>query len=136
MRQWILAGAIALATAGPVFVDRDVVHAATLDNTKITDVNIAQIKSALKLTAAQLPLWERLEGVLRSIAREQAQDESASLLRRVSHRIVSVIFDDAAVQRLKEAAMPLLASLDEEQKAIARRIARQMGLGDMVATSN
>jgi len=39
-------------------------------------------------------------------------------------------------QRLKSAAMPLLASLNEEQKATVRRIAQRMGIGDMVAVSN
>jgi hypothetical protein len=136
MKTWMLAGAIALATVGPVWVDRDGAYAASLESGKITDVNIAQIKNALKLTAAQEPLWVRVEEVLRSIAREQTQAESAGLLRRISHRVVSIVFDEPTVERLKNAAMPLLASLDEEQKIAARRVARQMGLADMVAMSN
>jgi len=136
MKTWILAGAIALATMGPTFVDCDIASAASLENNKVTEVNIAQIKGLLKLTAEQEPLWARLEDVLRSIAREQAQEDSTGLLRRVGRRVVAVVFDDAAIQRLRSAAMPLLASFDEEQKTAARKVARQMGMGDMVAMSN
>jgi len=136
MKTWILAGAIALAVVEPAFIDGNIACAASLETNKITDVNIAQIKGQLKLTAEQEPLWARLEDVLRSIAREQSQDESTGLLHRISRRVVAVVFDDAAIQRLKSAALPLLASFDEEQKATARRVARQIGIGEMVAMSN
>jgi hypothetical protein len=136
MRKWILAGAIALAMAGPVFFDCERASAASFENKKITDVNIAAIKAELKLTAVQLPLWQRLEEVLRSVAREQAQDESAGLLRRVSRRVVAVVFDDSTMQRLKEAALPLLMSLSDDQKSAARRIAQKLGMADMVALAH
>jgi hypothetical protein len=134
MRKWMLAGAIALAMVGS-FLDRDVASAAGLEGAKVTEVKLAEIKGLLKLTAAQEPLWARLESALRSIAREQGQDESAGLVRRVSRRIVAIVFDDGAMQRLKSAAQPLLASLTDEQKSTARRIAVQMGLADIVSVS-
>src|SRR5262249_29048386 len=104
MKRWILACAFALAMAGPVLVDCNRASAASFENKKITDVNIAAIKTELKLTAAQLPLWQRLEEALRAIAREQAQDESSGLLRRVSRRVVAVMFDDSAAQPLQDPA--------------------------------
>jgi LTXXQ motif family protein len=136
MKKWIFAGAIALATAGPVFVGGNPASAGVFESKKITDVNIAAIKAELRLTVEQLPLWQRVEEALRAIAREQAQEESAGLLRRVSRRMVAVVFDDATVQRLKEVAMPLLASLSEEQKVAARRVAHKLGMGEMVAIAH
>jgi hypothetical protein len=135
MRAWILAGAIALAAMGSVFVDCNVAKAGVLE-TKITEVNVAQIKGLLKLTAEQEPLWMRVEGVLLSVARAQAQDDSAGLVRRISRRMIAIAFNSAVTQRIKNAAFPLIASLDETQKATARRLAQQMGIGDMVATLN
>jgi hypothetical protein len=136
MKTWILAGAIALAPIGSILVDCDTANAASLETAKITDVNIVQIKGQLKLTPAQQPLWARVEEVLRSIAREQAEGESAGLLRRIGRGVVSIVVDGTATQRIKSAAMPLLASLSDEQKAIARRLAQRMGMSDMVAQSN
>ncbi|SRR5579885_2173711 len=136
MKTWILAGAIAFATMGPAAVNLDTASAATLEANQITEVNIAQIKSLLKLKAEQQPLWARVESVLLSVAREQAQTESAGFVRRVSRRVVSIAFNGAVMQRIKDAALPLLASLDEEQKETVRRLARKMGIGDMMAMSN
>jgi hypothetical protein len=136
MKTWILAAAVALATMGTILLAGGVAQAASLEGIKITEVNIAEIKGQLKLTTAQQLLWERVEGVLLSIAREQAQDESANLLRRISRRVVSIAVNSAVTQRVTSAALPLLASLDEEQKTTARRIAQRLGLGPMLAMSN
>jgi hypothetical protein len=136
MKTWIFAGALALAIMGPCLVERDVANAASLETNKLTEVNIAQIKGLLKLTAAQEPLWAKVEEVLMSVAHEQAQGESAGLLHRISRRVVAIAFNDTVTQRLRSAAFPLLASLDEEQKTIVRRLASRMGIGHMVAMSN
>jgi hypothetical protein len=136
MKAWILAGAIAFAGMGSGFGNCQIAIAESLETTKITDVNIGQIKGQMKLTAAQQPLWARVEAVLRSIAREQAQDKSVGFLRRVGRHVVSIAFDGTVTQRIESAALPLLASLDEEQKATARRLAKQMGIEDTVVLSN
>ena len=136
MKAWILAGAIAFAGMGSVLGNCEIATAGSLETIKITDVNIGQIKGQMKLTAAQQPLWARVEAVLRSIAHEQAQDKSVGFLRRVGRRVVSIAFDGTVTQRIESAALPLLASLDEEQKATARRLAKQMGIEDMVVLSN
>jgi hypothetical protein len=133
MKTWILAGAIALAAMGMVLLDRGVAKAGNLETNTVTEVNVGKIKNLLKLTAAQEPLWARVEGVLLSIAREQAQE---GFLRRISRRVVSIAFNSAVSERVKSAALPLLASLDEEQKATVRRLAQQMGIGDTAAAAN
>jgi hypothetical protein len=132
MKKWIFAGALALAIAGPVLVDGSVAKAAGVETQKLTEVNIGRIKNLLKLTASQEPLWARVEAVLHAIAREQAQ---AGVLSRISRQVISIAFNDGVGQRIKSAAMPLLASLDDEQQATARRLAQQMGIGDTVAMS-
>jgi len=132
MKKWIFAGALALAIAGPVLVDGSVANAAGVETQKLTEVNIGRIKNLLKLTASQEPLWAKVEAVLYAIAREQAQ---AGVLSRITRQVVSIAFDDGVGARIKSAAMPLLASLDDEQQATARRLAQQMGIGDNVAMS-
>ena len=61
MKTWILAGAIAFAATGSVLGNCEVARAGSLETAKLADVNIGQIKGQLKLTAAQLPLWARVE---------------------------------------------------------------------------
>lgn len=136
MKTWILAGAIALAATGSFFAFGNGAKAAALEPARVTDVNIVEIKGQLKLTAAQEPLWARVEEVLRSIAREQAEGESAGLLRRIGRRVVSIAFDGTVAQRIKSAAMPLLASLSEEQKATVHRVAQRFGIVDVAAAAN
>jgi hypothetical protein len=136
MKTWIFAGALALAIMGPCLVKHDTANAVTLEANKLTEVNIAQIKGLLKLTSAQEPLWAKIEEVLISVAREQAQNESGGLLHRISRRVISIAFNDTVTQRLKSAALPLLASLNEDQKMVVRRLASRMGIGHMVAMSN
>ena len=97
-------------------------------------INIARIKSVLKLTAAQEPYWAPVETALRDLARQQARAESSDgLVHRISHRVVSVVLSSTAVQRLAVAARPLLAKLDEDQMRAAHSLAAEMGLGPVVA---
>ena len=96
-------------------------------------INIARIKSVLKLTAAQEPYWAPVETALRDLARQQAHTESDGLVHRISHRVVSVVLSSAAVQRLAVAARPLISKLDEDQMRAAHGLAQEMGLGPVVA---
>jgi hypothetical protein len=98
-----------------------------------TAINIGRIKSVLKLTPAQEPYWGPVEAALRDLARRQASVESGGLVNRVSHRVVSVVLNSAAVQRLAVAARPLIAMLDAEQMRAAHSLAQEMGLGPVVA---
>ena len=96
-------------------------------------INISRIKSALKLTPAQEHHWAPVEAALRDLARKQSQTESTSLVRRISNRVVTVVLNSGAVQRLAVAARPLVASLDHEQMRAAQGLAQEMGLGPVVA---
>jgi zinc resistance-associated protein len=97
-------------------------------------VNIARIKSVLKLTPAQEPYWAPVETALRDLARQQARAESQDgFVHRISHRVVSVVLSSTAVHRLAVAARPLIAKLDEDQMRAAHGLATEMGLGPVVA---
>jgi hypothetical protein len=137
MKKTIYAGAIALATMG-LFSGVSSTHAREItvyaDQAQMpAEINIVRIKSALRLTPAQEPYWAPVEAALRDLARRQAQSEADGLVRRISRRVVSVVLNSAAVQRLAVAARPLVGVLDAEQMRAAHGLAQEMGLGPVVA---
>jgi hypothetical protein len=137
MKMTVCAGVFALATISLLPVDsqaRAAEIAAQGDQGQTTAaINIARIKSVLKLTPAQEPYWTPVEVALRDLARQQTSAESGGLVHRVSHRVVSVVLNSAAVHRLAVAARPLIAMLDAEQMRSAHGLAQEMGLGPVVA---
>ncbi len=98
-------------------------------------INIARIKRTLKLKPEQLRYWPPVESALRRVAHEQGAS-SGGLIRRISHRVVSVVLTGAAIKRLAVAARPLIAQLDDDQKMAAAQLADEMGLGPVVAALN
>ena len=97
-------------------------------------IDIARIKSVLKLTSSQEPYWAPVEAALRELARQQTHAaEADGLVHRISHKVVSVVLNSAAVHRLAVAARPLIAKLDEDQMRAAHGLAAEMGLGPVVA---
>jgi hypothetical protein len=90
----------------------------------------------LKLTPAQERYWEPVEAALRGIARRQAHSETDGFVHRISNRVVSIMLNSAAIERLVVAARPLIKSLNDEQKQAAQAIAMEMGLGPVVAQLN
>ena len=138
MRLTVCAGAFALAmlallsNGSPVWAS-EFISANGDQGQPSTSINIARIKSVLKLTPEQEPYWAPVEAALRDVARQQTLSETGGLVHRISHRVVSVVLNGAAVQRLAAAARPLLASLDAEQMKAAHGLAREMGLGPVVA---
>jgi hypothetical protein len=137
MKMIVCAGVFALATIGLLSVGTSVraaEYAGHSDQIQTTTaINIGRIKSVLKLTPAQEPYWVPVEAALRELARRQAPVDSGSLMNRVSRRVVSVVLNSAAVQRLAVAARPLIAMLDAEQMRAAHSLAQEMGLGPVVA---
>jgi len=137
MRISVCAGLFALATIGLLSgssfarADEFGVHENHAQTT--TAINVARIKSVLKLTPAQEPYWVPVEAALRELAQRQTSSESGGFVHRVSHRVVSVVLNSAAVQRLAVAARPLIAILDPEQMRAAHSLAQEMGLGPVVA---
>jgi hypothetical protein len=99
-------------------------------------VDIARVKRVLHLTAEQEHYWPPVEAALRDIARRQAQAEPTGLVRRISHRVVSVVLNGAAMRRLVSAARPLIAVLRDDQKQGAMVLAQEMGLGPVLAALN
>jgi len=97
-------------------------------------IDIGRIKSVLKLTPEQQPYWAPVESALRGLAREQ--DQSEGFMRRISHRVVSVMLDGAAIARIGVAARPLVRVLDDRQKQDAISLCHEMGLGPVLAALN
>jgi hypothetical protein len=93
---------------------------------RITEANIARLKSALNLAPHQLAHWGPVEHALRALAKEQrdatALDElaAAGMLGKI--------------RRLAALAAPLIHSLDETQRRDAMIMVRRMGYESLVAT--
>ena len=137
MKMTVCGGAVALAMAG-LLSNVASVHAREITaNAEMAQssasINIARIKSALKLTPAQEPYWAPVEAALRDLNHRQAQSEGDGLVRRISHRVVSIALDSATIQKLAAAARPLIGVLDAEQMRTAHGLAQEMGLGPVVA---
>ena len=139
MTRFVCASVLALAmigvlSAGAVAQGREFSSEYGEQSQATAAIDIARIKSVLKLTPAQEPYWAPVEVALRDLARQQAPAaESSGIVRRISHRVVSIVLNSAAVHRLVVAARPLISKLDEEQIRAAHGLAQEMGLGPVVA---
>lgn len=109
---------------------------ATAQPQEAAAIDIARVKRVLKLTPEQEVYWPPVEAALRALARRQTAAEPTGLVRRISHRVVSVVLDGAAIRRLAAAARPLLATLRDDQKQMALAMAQEMGLGPVLAALN
>ena len=89
----------------------------------------------LKLTAEQERYWPPVEAALARSRPPTGRAEPGGLVHRISHRVVSIVLDGAAVERLAAAARPLIAGLSDEQKQAARQLAQEMGLGPVVVAA-
>jgi hypothetical protein len=121
MWKGLCAGAIALAAVSTSLV---LAEAAVLAHSRahagmalrsgaVTNARIAHAKAVLKLTPAQARQWAPVEAALRAMMRRQGGSAGV---------------DSAQMVQLTSAAMPLIMSLDENQKRDARRLAHAMGL--------
>jgi hypothetical protein len=97
-----------------------------------TEINIARVKSALKLTPEQLASWAAVESMLVTIAREQAQHVS-DVAQPVSRRVVAIALNNTTMRRIMTVAMPLIKTLNADQKKAAQDLAQQIGLGAYAA---
>jgi hypothetical protein len=138
MKQFVLAGVLALAALGmsSATSPSSANELAVSVQPMTAAVDIARVKRVLHLTVEQEPYWPPVEAALRDIARRQAQAEPAGLVRRISHGVVSVMLNGAAVRRLVSAARPLIAVLRDDQKQGAMVLAQEMGLGPVLAALN
>ena len=124
MWKGLFAGALALATVGTSLAlgsefERNAATRARAHHSGVvlSVGRIAHVKSMLKLTPEQERHWAPFEAALRDYLRRHGATE----------------VEPTQLHRLGSAAMPLLMSLDEGQKAQALRVARSMGLGKIVA---
>jgi hypothetical protein len=117
-----LASAIALVTIGTTLATAQTFreHGSVTRETSLSfnASHIGRLKSALHLTAKQEAYWRPVEAVLRDIVRHKPDNGSTAL-------------DAAALRRLASAAMPLIRSLDEEQKRNATRFVQSIGLAHL-----
>jgi hypothetical protein len=127
MKKTLCAGAFALAIMG-LLSTMSAASAAEMT----TSINVGRIHRVLNLTPAQERYWRPVEAALRDLARHQERHDSDGFVRRISHRVVSIVLSSAAVQRLASAARPLIAVLDDRQKQAAGQLAQEMGLGPVV----
>ncbi len=137
MKKTLCAGVFALA-AFSLLPNVSAVRAGELGNSYAAQspmsasINIGRIRNVLKLTQEQERYWRPVEAALRDLARHQEQAESDGFVHRVSRRVVSIVLDSSAVERLVVAARPLIAKLNDEQKQAAGQLAQEMGLGQVV----
>jgi hypothetical protein len=137
MSKALCAGAFALAISG---ILSTVPRAAAYERSGIgveqapsASIDVARLRSALRLTPLQEAYWPAVEAALRDVARRQTRAEPRGVTRRVSHGVVSIVLDSAAVARLTTAARPLVGVLDMGQLQAANGLADEMGLGPVVA---
>jgi|SRR5689334_17553121 len=137
MRRTLCAGVIALATIGllsyaPASQAREF-NSTTEYGQPSASIDIARIKSALQLTPAQERYWVPVEAALRELGHRQPQTENEGFVRRISHRVVSIALNSAAIHKLAVAARPLIGVLNDQQIQTAHGLAQEMGLGPVVA---
>lgn len=138
MKIIVCASIFALATVGllpaiPAAFANEFSYASTERTQTAASIDVGRIRSTLRLTSQQEPLWAPVEAALRHIAQQQqTQAEQAGFVRRISNRVVQIVLTSAAVQRLAAAARPLVAVLNDEQKRAASGLAQEMGLGAVV----
>jgi hypothetical protein len=142
MRRMFFVGAFALALFGLLSQLSVAAHASDFASVRadggdhLAAVDIGRIKSVLKLNSAQQAYWAPVEAALRDLSRQQAPSKQDGFVHRISHRVISVVLDSAAIERLAVAARPLIVALNDEQKQAARTLAHDMGLGPVVAALN
>jgi len=136
MRKTLCAGVVALAALGLLSTMPVACADEYAGSQSELSIDIGHIRSVLRLTPEQEPYWPAVESALRDLARQQASNEQSGFVRRISHRVVSIVLNSAAVQRLAVAARPLIAVLRDDQKRAASGLAQEMGLGPVLAALN
>lgn len=124
--------AVSLLSVVPAARAGEIENAYAAQVTPATSIDIQRIRSVLQLTQEQERYWRPVEAALRELARHQEQAQPEGLVHRVSQRLVQIVLDSSAVERLAVAARPLIARLSDQQKQAAGQLAQEMGLGPVV----
>jgi hypothetical protein len=132
MLKAALVGAVALATIGTFSVTRDGValNTAAAQEIVVTDGQIARLKSALRLTPAQERHWRPVEATLHSLARQSYRVASADtgFVARTRAHVSGYTVTAFALNRVRSAAQPLIATLSDEQKSAGMSVLQSMGI--------
>ncbi len=131
MRKAVFAGALALAMVGPLLVSEHGFgpSSASAQEVVVTEGKIARLRSALRLTAEQMQHWRPVEAALRAAMRPQYAEatQTDGWVQKVRTRVRGYASNAMALQQAMSAAGPLIASLDERQRASGRSALRAMG---------
>jgi len=114
-------------------LERNQMAAAAASGPVLSLAHVARLKSALKLTAEQEPLWTPIEHAFREICQAQGTTSSQGLVQGLKNRATSIGLNALALRRLASAAYPLIRTLDAEQKQSAMAFARSVGLHSVAA---
>ena len=95
-----------------------------VNNTILSDEQIAGVKERMKLSPFQAQQWPAIEAALHKIAAKLNRNSKVG----ADVTAASIDPDSPEVQDLKSAAMPLLFTLSEDQKREVRSLARVIGL--------
>jgi hypothetical protein len=127
-----LTGAVALVTIGSLsFSGQGVTfNSAAAQDVLLHESDIARLKTALKLTAAQEVHWRPVEVSLNAYARHQYQLASSdnSFSEWGDGGMSEFTISAVMLQRVKRAAEPLIKTLSEEQKSAGMAVLQSMGL--------
>jgi hypothetical protein len=134
MRKAVFAGALALATVGPLLVSEHgfgptAASAQESSQVVVTEGKIARLRAALRLKAEQVQHWRPVEAALRAAMRPQYAEatQNDGWVQKVRTRVRGYASNAMALQQAMSAAGPLIASLDEQQRASGRNALRAMG---------
>jgi hypothetical protein len=135
MKNAVFAGAIALSMMGPLLVSE---HGfgpaqASAQEVVVTEGKIARLRASLRLRAEQIAHWRPVEAALRAAMRPQYAEASMNdgWVQKTKTRVRGYVNNAAALQQALAAAGPLMASLDERQRASGRNALRAMGGASM-----
>jgi hypothetical protein len=135
MTKAVIAGAVAFALMGPLVVSEQGFgpSQASAQEVAVTAGKIARLRAALRLRGEQIAHWRPVEAALRAAMRPQYAEASMNdgWVQRTKTRVRGYVSNAAALQQAYAAAGPLIASLDERQRASGRNALRAMGGASM-----
>jgi hypothetical protein len=141
MLKAALAGAVVLAITGSPLAAQDWSRIpSTPVNAQMpaalpapTAAQINQFHAALRLRPDQEPYWQPVERVLHGATQQPLPDRRSALLKRLNHRSTTVAANVVGLRELASAALPLVQSMDDNQKLTAWQYVNAMGYGAIVA---
>jgi hypothetical protein len=97
-------------------------------NALLNEAQIAGIERRLRLTREQAQYWPAVAAALHNVARRYFQSH-----RKHQIAVEKIDVNSPEVQRLIEAALPLIRQLREDQKREVRELVRIIGLGTVAS---